>query len=201
MYFIFILFFSECFAAGKLCLQSSRTHQLWITAQWNYYPGLSPSEQHSHGHSETTEQPLDCCRLCQAAEARRERKQKRGCRAGLLARLRKQPNKPPLTSIFLANARSFVNKMDEMDLQLAKNFMRDCSVMVITETWLPDTAVQLTGRTIHRQDRSKDSGRQGEKDSVYMCTTPGVSGSRITHSHCSTDIQVLSVMCRPFYLP
>ncbi|KAK0150001.1 hypothetical protein N1851_009235 [Merluccius polli] len=136
---------------------------------------------------------------------RRERKQKRGCRAGLLARLRKQPNKPPLTSIFLANARSFVNKMDEMDLQLAKNFMRDCSVMVITETWLhsaiPDTAVQLTGCTIHRQDRSKDSRKtMGEGLCLYVHNA-WCSGSRITHSHCSPDIEVLSVMCRPFYLP
>lgn len=83
---------------------------------------------------------------------RRERKQKRGCRAGLLARLQKQPNKPPLPSIFLSNARSLVNKMDEMDLQLAKNnLMRDCSVMVITETWY--------SYTTHRQDCSKDSSK------------------------------------------
>ncbi len=37
---------------------------------------------------------------------RRERKQKQGSRAGLLARLRKQPHKPPLPSMFLTNARS-----------------------------------------------------------------------------------------------
>lgn len=40
----------------------------------------------------------------------RERKQKRGCRAGLLARLRKQPLRPPLPNLYLTNARSMVRK-------------------------------------------------------------------------------------------
>ncbi|GAA6107963.1 uncharacterized protein LOC122764210 isoform X1 [Tachysurus ichikawai] len=55
--------------------------------------------------------------------------------------------------------------MDELELQLASNrFVRDCCEMIITETWLhtliPNAAVQLSGRTIHRQDRNKDSGRR-----------------------------------------
>ena len=95
---------------------------------------------------------------------RKERKQKRGCRAGLLAQLRKQPHKPPLTSIFLTNARSIVHKIDELELHLAANcFVRDCCVMIITETWLhqliPDASALLAGPTIHRSDRNKDSGK------------------------------------------
>lgn len=161
-------FFRECLRSSKLCLQLSRTHKLWITNQWSYYPGLPQSKQHFHGHSETTG--------------------------------------PPLPSIFLSNARSLVNKMDEMNLHLAKNnFMWDCSVMVITETWLhldiPDTAVQLTGRTTHRQDCSKDSSKtRGGGLCLYMHNA-WCSSSRITHSHFSPDIEALSVMCRPFYLP
>ena len=49
---------------------------------------------------------------------RKERKQKRGCRAGVLAQLRRRPHKLPLPSIFLSNARSLANKMDELKLQL-----------------------------------------------------------------------------------
>lgn len=49
----------------------------------------------------------------------RQRKQKRGCKAGALARLRKQPHKPLLPSIFLTNARSLDNKMDELRLLVA----------------------------------------------------------------------------------
>ena len=68
---------------------------------------------------------------------RRERKQKRGCRAGLLVRLRKQPVRPALPSIFWRNARSMVNKTDELELLMAENrHSRDCCVTIITETWL-----------------------------------------------------------------
>ncbi len=35
----------------------------------------------------------------------RERKQKRGCRSGIQARLDKDPHKPPLPSLFVTNAR------------------------------------------------------------------------------------------------
>ncbi len=93
---------------------------------------------------------------------RKERKQKRGCRAGLLARLRKQPYKPPLPSLFLSNARSFTHKMDDMELLIANNnSLRDCCVIIITETWLhqgiPNAAVQLASRTLYRRDRTMDS--------------------------------------------
>ncbi|KAI4785805.1 hypothetical protein KUCAC02_037538 [Chaenocephalus aceratus] len=93
---------------------------------------------------------------------RRERKQKRACRAGLLARLRKRPHRPPLPSLFLANARSIVHKIDELEVLLAANTnVRDCCVMIITESWLhpriPDAAVQLPGRSTHRYDRNSAS--------------------------------------------
>ncbi len=77
-----------------------------------------------------------------------ERKQRRGCRAGLLARLVRQPHKPPIPSIFLTNARSIVHKIDEPQLLLASNnTIRDCRVIIISESWLhpliPNAAVQL----------------------------------------------------------
>ncbi|KAK1893548.1 Protein translocase subunit SecA 1 [Dissostichus eleginoides] len=68
---------------------------------------------------------------------RRERKQKRGCRSGLLLRLRKQPHKPPLPSIYLTNARSIVHKTDDLELQLSgTSYVGECCVLIITETWL-----------------------------------------------------------------
>lgn len=78
--------------------------------------------------------------------------------------------------------------MDELELQIAANrYVQNCCMMILTETWLhplnPDTAVQLAGCTIHHQDRSKDSN------------------SRIIDQHCSPDLEALSVLCRPFYLP
>ena len=93
---------------------------------------------------------------------RRERKQKRGCRAGVLVRLRRRPNKPPLSSVFLTDVRSLANKMDELKLQAAmNNTVKDSCVLLFTETWLhssiPDTAMELAGRTVHRHDRTRDS--------------------------------------------
>ncbi|XP_032419030.1 uncharacterized protein LOC116720089 [Xiphophorus hellerii] len=99
---------------------------------------------------------------------RRERRQKRGCRAGVLARLRRQPHKPPLPSLFLSNARSLANKMDELRLQAASHSaVKDSCILLITETWLhpdvADSAIELAGYTVQRHDRTKDStdgGRQ-----------------------------------------
>lgn len=48
-----------------------------------------------------------------------ERKQKRGCRAGAIAKLREQSLRPPLPSLFPTNARSLANKMNELRLQTA----------------------------------------------------------------------------------
>ncbi len=84
---------------------------------------------------------------------RRERKQKRGCRASLLIRLRKQPYKPPLPSMFLTNARSMAHKMD-----------RGGGVCIYAH-----------------YDWSNNS--------------------IIIDSHCSPDLEFMTVKCRPFFLP
>ncbi|XP_032439900.1 uncharacterized protein LOC116733228 [Xiphophorus hellerii] len=93
---------------------------------------------------------------------RRERKQKRGCRAGVLNRLRRQLHKPPFPSLFLSNARSPANKMDELRLQAAsRSTVKDSCSLLSTETWLhpdvADSAIELAGCTVQRHDRTKDS--------------------------------------------
>lgn len=58
---------------------------------------------------------------------RRERKQKRGCRSGAMLKLRRQPHKPPLPSLYLSNVRSLVHKTEDLEFQLADNcYIRDC---------------------------------------------------------------------------
>ena len=79
----------------------------------------------------------------------------------VMLRLRKQPHKPPLLSLYLSNARSLVHKMDDLQLQLAGNrYVRDCCVLIITETWLhlgiPDASMQLAGRTLLHLGRTED---------------------------------------------
>ena len=87
-----------------------------------------------------------------------ERKQKRGKQAGVQARLKANPSKPPLPSIFLANVSSIRNKLDEIRLRLtAQKTLTSCCCMIFTETWLdrttPDAAIELAGRTPYRADR------------------------------------------------
>ncbi|KAI3376379.1 hypothetical protein L3Q82_016861 [Scortum barcoo] len=60
---------------------------------------------------------------------------KEGLRAGVLVRLRKRENRPPLPSILLANVQSLDNKLDELRSRMA--FQRDIKrILVFTETWL-----------------------------------------------------------------
>lgn len=77
--------------------------------------------------------------------------------------------------------------------------------MILTETQLhpliPDAAIQLTGRTTHRHDRNGDSGKiKGGGHCIYVhndwCTN-----NKIIYTHCSPHLEVMSVLCRPFYLP
>lgn len=137
---------------------------------------------------------------------RRERKQKRGCRAGVLVRLRKRPHKPPLPSIFFTNARSLVNKMDELRLQVAVNKnTKDSCILMITETWLhsliTDSVIQLAGYPTHHQDRTSNSGKsRGGGLCVYVNNT-WCTKTVIIDRHYSPDLEYLTIKCRPTYLP
>lgn len=68
---------------------------------------------------------------------RRDRKQRRGKRGGLRAKLRLTPHRLSLPSIFLANVRSLVNKMEEIRLSITHSKkLLNCNVLIFTETWL-----------------------------------------------------------------
>lgn len=106
----------------------------------------------------------------------RERKQKWGCRSGLLLRIRK----PPLPSLYLSNTRSVVHKTDDLELQPAGNcYVRNYCVLIITETWLhpriPDTSVQLA---------------------LY---NDWCNNRMIIDKHCSPDLEYMSVRYWPFF--
>lgn len=76
--------------------------------------------------------------------------------------------------------------------------------MIITETWLnssiPDTAVELIDRTLHRQDRSDDTGKSRGGGLCVYVNNNWCTQSRIIDSHCSRDVESLSVLRRPFLL-
>ena len=137
---------------------------------------------------------------------RRERRQKRGCRAGALTRLRKRPFKPPLPSLFLTNARSLANKMDELRLQTSANrTVKDCCMLLITETWLhpliPDSAIELAGYTAQRHDRTENSGKSKGGGLCMYVNNSWCTNTVTVDSHCCPDLEYVTVKCRPFYLP
>lgn len=124
---------------------------------------------------------------------RRERKQKRGCRSGLLLRLRNQPHKPPLPSMYLTNARSIEHKRTIWNYNSPET--PTFVTVVITETWLHPQI------TLLRSDRNKDSGKsRGRGLCLYVHNNWCNNGIIIDH-HCSPDLEFMSVKCRPFFLP
>ena len=111
-----------------------------------------------------------------------------GCGGSLLAWLRKQPYKPLLISIFITNARSIVHKTDELELLMTNNRnIHDCSVMIITETWLHplflDSAIRLTGHSIHRFNRNKSSGESRGEGLCILVLKDCCTSSRVIHTH------------------
>ncbi|XDV11492.1 hypothetical protein PO909_000423 [Leuciscus waleckii] len=105
---------------------------------------------------------------------------KRGKKGGLRQRLRKQGlNRIPLPSIILANCQSLRNKLDE--LQANVRFLsdyRNACVISLTETWL--------------KEHDLDSDLEIEGFGVPV---------RLDRDAIVTDIELLSISLRPFYLP
>lgn len=62
------------------------------------------------------------CIVIQTDGHQRWQRYRRHCWVSVLSRLKRRPHKLPLRSIFLYNARSITNKMDELRLQIANIF-------------------------------------------------------------------------------
>ncbi len=115
-----------------------------------------------------------------AKSRRRRRRRKRGKRAGVLVRLRRRAFRPPLPTILLANVQSLDNKLCELRARISyQRETRDCCVICLTETWMsaivPESAIKLTGFSVHRSDRTKElTGKAEVEVFVSISTTHGV---------------------------
>ncbi|KAK0143163.1 hypothetical protein N1851_018714 [Merluccius polli] len=138
-----------------------------------------------------------------------DRTRKRGKRGGARARLAANPHKPAIPRLLLSNVRSLDNKMDFIRLWRASQ--RDvrtvnCCATVFTETWLnqniTDAAAQLEGLMLHRADRSAalTGKRRGGGLAVYINRLWCQDSVTVT-PRCSQHRELLTVRCRPFYLP
>ena len=98
--------------------------------------------------------------------------------------------------------------MDELTAltQHQKDY-RECSIMVLTETWLteltPDTDANLDGFHLQQADRTAESGKgKGGGLAVFVNDSWCNSGHiTVKEQVCSKDIELLAVSMRPYYLP
>ena len=136
------------------------------------------------------------------------RPHRRGKRAGVRTRLQRRPFRPFLPTVITGNARSLNNKMDILTANM--KFIRDyreASMVCFSETWFHDLvssdSVNIDGFKLARGDRSADSNKEcGGGVCVYVnkqwCSENNV---HIVKDLCTPDIEFLSVVVRPYYLP
>ncbi len=145
-----------------------------------------------------------------AARSRpRKRRRKRGKRAGVLVRLRRRPLRPPLPTILLANVQSLDNKLCELRARISyQRETRDCCIICLTETWMsavvPDSAIELTGFSVHRSDRTKELTGKSRGGGICFFINNLWCDERNLHSiksFCSPDLEFHMLLCRPLWLP
>ncbi len=140
---------------------------------------------------------------------KRRRRRKRGKRAGVLVRLRRHAFRHPLPTILLANVQSLDNKLCELRARISyQRETRDCCVICLTETWMsamvPDSAIELTGFSVHRSDRAKELTGKSRGGGVCFYINNLWCDERNIHSiksFCSPDLEFHTLLCRPFWLP
>ncbi len=131
------------------------------------------------------------------AKSRKRRRRKRGKRAGVLIRLRRRAFRPPLPTILLANVQSLDNKLCELRARISyQRETRDCCVICLTETWMsamvPDSAIELTGFSVHRSDRTKELTGKSRGGGVCFYINNSWCDERNIHSiksFCSPDLE------------
>lgn len=137
----------------------------------------------------------------------RDRKQWRGKIGGLRAKLRLNPHRMALHSIFLANVCSLPGKLDELKIWvLTQKGLMDCNLMFFTETWLnshvANSVVELEDRALFRADCSATAtcNTRGRGNCIYV-NKAQCTDSVVIVAHCSAELEFLIIKCRPFYLP
>lgn len=162
---------------------------------------LSIKAAHYENNSELFIQPYLDTYYIRPARTRR----RRGKRGGLHARLKARATRPPLPSLLLTNVRSLENKMDELRTRTTtQREIRECCALIFTETWTtdntPDSAIQLQTHSVHRGDRTSASGKNKGGGVCVYTNDRWCLDTQVMEKHCSVDIEVLMVKCRPFYL-
>ncbi len=112
-------------------------------------------------------------------------------------------------TILLPNVQSLDNKICELRARISyQRETRDCCVICLTETWMsamvPDSAIKLTGSSVHRSDRMKELTGKSRGGGVCFYINNSWCDERNLHSiksFCSPELEFHMLMCRPFWLP
>ncbi|KAI5607308.1 hypothetical protein C0J50_7060 [Silurus asotus] len=106
-------------------------------------------------------------------------------------------------------APSLENKLDNLRARVKfQRDIRDCNLLWFTETWLnpavPDHAIQPAEFfSVYRMDRTLDSGKSRGGGVCLMVNKHWCDSTSIVplSRSCSPNLELLSIKCRPFYLP
>lgn len=122
-------------------------------------------------------------------------------------RLDNRCRRPPLPSILLSNVQSIRHKIDELETYAKlKREVKDTCLLVFTETWRgdmdQDSDLILTGfGSPIRMDRSPEITGKSRGGRVCFCVNQRYCNIVITERICTTDVELLSISLRSFYLP
>ncbi len=110
---------------------------------------------------------------------------------------------------FAQSVQSLDNKLCELRARISyQRETRECCIICLTDTWMsamvPDSAIELTGFSVHRSDRTKEltGKRRGGGICFYINNSWRVE--RNLHSikfFCSPDLELHMLLCLPFWLP
>lgn len=94
--------------------------------------------------------------------------------------------------------------MDEMRLWVENKHISS-RALLSTESWLtaniPDASIELPGYATHRQDRCKAATKTKRGDGVILhLNNDWTTDSRVVSSHCSQELECLTVKWRPSHL-
>ncbi len=85
---------------------------------------------------------------------------------------------------------------------------KDCCIICLTETWMsamvPDSAIELTGFSVHRLDITKELTGKSRGGGVCFYINNSWCDERNLHLikyFCSPDLEFHMLLCRPFWLP
>ena len=131
---------------------------------------------------------------------------KRGKKCSLRVKLTRRKHKLALPSIMFGNMRSLSKQYRKL-LTCVKYLReyRDACALCFNETWLnpdiTDSAVELIGFKLFRGDRTSNSGKHHGGGVCVYINNKWCNNYKVLLCSCTENIEVLSILCRPYCLP